>query len=82
MSKLTENQIATAKDLLKKYQNEKQVFVKVENGHMYFDKGNALASVGGDEKKLEVIGRNADKAPVDASKETGDKGGNKGGYKK
>lgn len=76
MSKLTERQIATAKGLLKKYPSEKQVFVKVENGHMYFKKESALISVGGDEKKLEEVTRvdeEAEQRKAVAAQEKADK---------
>jgi hypothetical protein len=68
MSKLTEKQIEFAKHLLKQHPAETQVFVKTENGHMYFKKEAALMSVGNDEKKLETV--TADTVASETSKET------------
>jgi hypothetical protein len=62
MSKLTEKQIELAKKLLADNPNETAIYVKTENGHMYFDKQNALHSVAGKEEALEVITAVAKKA--------------------
>jgi hypothetical protein len=61
MNSLTEQQVALAKKLMAD-NNEKKIYVKKENGHMYFDKQNALASVGNDESKLELIEAEGKKA--------------------
>jgi len=53
MSKLTTKQTENAKKLLEK--NNKSALYVTPNGHMYFSKSLALASVGGDEKKLEIV---------------------------
>lgn len=59
MSKLIEKQIEQAKQLMAE-NHEKQIHVKVSNGHMYFDRQNALNSVGGKEDELETIILDAD----------------------
>lgn len=42
---------AKARELMKKH-GKKEIYVKAENGHMYFNKNSAMASVGNDEEKL------------------------------
>lgn len=53
MSKLTKEQIKTAKELLAKHK-EKAVYVIIDGVHMYFDKNNALQGVK-DESEIEIV---------------------------
>ena len=73
MSKINEKQIAIAKALLKQHPSEKQIFVKVENGHMYFKREAALISVGGDISKLEGIDANGETFEVKSDEQKNSK---------
>jgi hypothetical protein len=53
MSKLTKEQIKTAKELLAQHK-EKAVYVIIDGVHMYFDKNNALQGVK-DESEIEIV---------------------------
>lgn len=65
MSKLTNKQIDTAKQILKEH-NEKVVYVVIDGAHMYFDKTNALA--GRKEEEIEAVYASED-AKVDVEEE-------------
>lgn len=53
MSKLTKEQIKTAKEILAQHK-EKAVYVIIDGVHMYFDKNNALQGVK-DESEIEIV---------------------------
>lgn len=75
MSKLTKEQIKTAKEILAQHK-EKAVYVIIDGVHMYFDKNNALQGVK-DESEIEIVFANeeaqaeyeAEQAGAEAKKE-------------